>query len=374
LPLSIRTTVFVCVVLLSRPVGAQDQPPVSGAATNDGSGQWAPMGGIPVDQAGAGLRGYVLAGESTDVAEPGARQISIHAVAANNLYREETDNFSVSQRYETHTVALGYRHGFTLGRFPRFELGGQVQLTEGGSGFMNGLISGSERFLAWLTGVESAWNPLRSSEHVRPALGTLITRDGHPIYRAAGDASGFGDFSVVAKALLRDAAPSSTGTRVAARIAVNMSGKSEFTQGNFAGIGVSVDKKILQWAAFHGDVRATYVLDRVSQWSLPLKRVALGFSAGPELKLGRNSSANLQIDGSNTPYLPTGAAAFDRGYGDIAIGFSHRFISPQRHVVIQVYLRENMNLPFRIRWNADPDLSLGIKATIRSVPRRSSSP
>jgi len=33
--------------------------------------------------------------------------------------------------------------------------------------------------------------------------------------------------------------------------------------------------------------------------------------------------------------------------------------------VAQLYARENMNLPFRVRWNADPDLSVGIKFSIR---------
>jgi len=33
-------------------------------------------------------------------------------------------------------------------------------------------------------------------------------------------------------------------------------------------------------------------------------------------------------------------------------------------VTAQIYLRENMNLPFQVRWNTDPDLSVGLKATI----------
>jgi hypothetical protein len=366
LTLSIRTASFICVLLLARPAWAQDPLP---AGADAGLGQWTPMGRLPVDQAGAGRRGYVLAGESTEVAEPGASQISVHAVAANNFYREQTENLSISQRYETHTLALGYRRGFAARRFPRFELGGQIQLTEGDSGFMNGFISGTENFLAWLSGQESARNPLRRSGVTPPPLGTLVTKGGQPFYQGAGDSAGFGSFSVVAKALLRDGELSSTRTRVAVRAAATLSGKSEFTEGNFAGFGVSVDKKVLPWAAFHGDVRASLLLDRVSQLNLPLKRASLGFSAGPELRLSQNTSASAQIDGSTTPYLPTGTAAFDRGYGDITLGLSHRFRTTQRPIMAQVYLRENMNLPFRVRWNTDPDLSLGINVTVRSAAR-----
>jgi len=202
-----------------------------------------------------------------------------------------------------------------------------------------------------------------------PPLGTFVTKGGQPVYRAAGSGTGFGDVSLVAKALLLDGAPSSSDARVAARVGLNISGKSEFTAGNFAGVGVSLDKKILKWAAFHGDVRASFLLDRVSDWNLPLKRAAFGFSAGPELRLANNTSASAQIDGSTTPYVATGATAFERGYGDITLGLSHRFRAKQREVIAQAYLRENMNLPFRVRWNTDPDLALGIKITIRSGPR-----
>ena len=49
--------------------------------------------------------------------------------------------------------------------------------------------------------------------------------------------------------------------RVAGRVAVNVSGASQFTEGNFAGVGLSIEKKLTEWAAFNGDVRATIVLD-----------------------------------------------------------------------------------------------------------------
>ena len=70
---------------------------------------------------------------------------------------------------------------------------------------------------------------------------------------------------------------------------------------------------------------------------------------------------NLQIDGSTTPYLPTGTAAFDMAYGDVTLGLNHRFTAGRRPLLAQVYARENMNLPFQVRWNTDPDLSVGIK-------------
>jgi hypothetical protein len=126
-----------------------------------------------------------------------------------------------------------------------------------------------------------------------------------------------------------------------------------------------VDKKLAGWAAFHTDVRANLFLNRTSHWGLPLKRGSFAFSVGPELKLARNSSISLQIDGSTTPYQATGVVALDNDYGDITLGLGHRFAAGQRHLVAQIYARENMNLPFRVRWNADPDLSLGLKFTIR---------
>jgi hypothetical protein len=100
-------------------------------------------------------------------------------------------------------------------------------------------------------------------------------------------------------------------------------------------------------------------------WNLPLKGWAYGFSVGSELKLSTNSSFNLQVGGSSTPYAPTGTTAFDRGNGDITFGLAHRFRAGSRDITAHFYARENLNLPFRVRWNTDPDLSIGVKATIR---------
>src|SRR5262245_6059986 len=102
----------------------QNSSPSNAAALIDEFGQWEPLGPIPVDQAGAGRRGYVLPAETAEVAQPGADEISVHTVASNNFYREETSDFLISERYETHTLALGYRRGFKVDGLPRFELGG----------------------------------------------------------------------------------------------------------------------------------------------------------------------------------------------------------------------------------------------------------
>jgi len=375
--LSARTSSRICLLLLlsllllPRVVVGQDQSPAVAdrppVAADEGLGQWTPMGRLPVDQAGAGLRGYVMSGEGTDVAEPGGSQISVHAVAANNFYREQTGTFSISERYETHTLALSYRRGFRMSGVPRVEFGGQLQLIESDGGFLNGFISDGENFLAWATGQPSARNEFRRSATTQPALGTSLIDGGGLLYQARGTGAGLGDFSFVAKALLRDGVPASGRTRVAARVGVNVAGKSEFTSGNFAGVGVSVDRKVLGWMALHGDVRSTFLMDRESQWHLPLRRTTLAFSVAPEFRMTRRNSASIQFDGSTTPYRPTGTTAFDRGYGDITLGFSHRTQTARHQIVTQAYLRENMNLPFRVRWNTDPALSLGIKITIHSL-------
>jgi hypothetical protein len=350
--------------LSAKPVLAQEESRVLSSGV-EAPVEWEPLGAPPVDQAGGGRRGYVMAAEGTDVAEAGTDEISFHAVAANNFYREQAADLQISQRHETHTLAVGYRRGFKVGRFPLIELGGQIQLNERDNGFLNGFISKFETLWVSLTGIQSAKNHLREEAESPLALGTFVVKDGRSMYSAAGRSSGFGDFAIVVKALLREGAPSSRAGRVAARVALNVSGKSEFTAGNFVGIGASLERKLVNRAAFHGDVRATVALDRLSHLNLPLKRVSLGFSAGPELKLASNTSLSLQLDGSTTPYLRTGAGAFDNNYGSVTMGLGHRFSLGRRRLTAHLYARENMNLPFRIRWNIDPDLSLGFKITIR---------
>jgi hypothetical protein len=357
--------VFLLVLAIGQPVFAQD-----GAApsTPEVTSRWQPLGEVPVDQAGAGRRGYALAGESADVTAPGTHQISFHTVAANNFFREQTGDYLITQRYETHTMALDFRRGFKPRIGPRVELGAQVQLSERDSGFLNGFIAGFESLAFSMTGVQSAKTQLRNVGTPLP-LGTFVTKDGHAIYQGAGGGAGFGDFFFVAKALLRDAPAESGGTRIAARVGLNVSGKSEFAEGNFVGMGISLDKKLLSWAAFHGDVRTNIAMDTVSSWNLPLKRSTFGFSAGPEFRLSRESSVSVQIDGNTTPYLPTGTLAFDKDYGSITIGLGKRFKFGRTAVVSQIYARENMNLPFRVRWNTDPDASFGIKISLRPFGR-----
>ena len=316
---------------------------------------WEPFGLVPVDQAGAGRRGYVLPGESADVLDAGAKQLSVHTVGANDFYVEDRNGITISQRSEAHTLAIEFRRGFKLARWPRFEVGGQVQFAESDAGMLNGFISGFE---------DLVHAPLRSKVAVLQPLGTSVTRGGQLLYQSSGEGSGFGDVYLVAKAILRDAAPSSRATRVAARVAVNIAGASEFTGGNFAGVGLSVDRKVLQWMALHADVRGSFVIDRVSAWTLPLKRGVFAFSAGPELRLTQNTSLNLQVDGSTTPYQPTGSIGLDADYSDVAFGVSRRFTRGSHPVVAQVYARENMNMPFSVRWNTDPDFAIGFKLTI----------
>jgi hypothetical protein len=368
LPLSNRTLWCLAGLLLSaQPVFAQDAPPAAVELDGGGAVRWEPLGLLPVDQAGAGLRGYALAGDDASVSRPGTQRIGFHVVAANNFYEEQTSNLLISQRYETHTLALEYRRGFRLQGFPRFELGAQVQLTQQTNGFLNGFIATFEDLAAAVSWKESAKDRMPRSREVLPPFGTFITKDGRELYGRGSGGSGFGDFSIGAKALLRDAPPSSSQARVAARVALNIAGTPEFTKGNFAGAGVSLDKKLLPSLAFHGDLRANVFLDNVSQWGLPLKRGSLGFSAGTELKLTTNSSASLQIDGNTTPYLRTGTKGLDLGQGDITLGVGRRFSAGRNGVVVvQGYLRENMSFPFRVRWNTDPDLALGIKITVQA--------
>jgi hypothetical protein len=314
-----------------------------------------PFGPIPVDQAGAGRRGYSLPVESADVLDPGSQQVSIHNVSANDFYMEDGKSIAISQRSEAHTLALEFRRGFKPARWPRFEVGAQIQFVESDGGMLNGFITGFEDFVH---------APLRSKVTTLQPLGTTIARDGQLLYRSSGEGSGIGDVSLVAKAVLRDASPSSRDTRVSARVAVNVAGTSDFTVGNFAGVGLTVEKKVNSWLALYGDVRGNMVMDRVSAWTLPLKRGVFGFSMGPEFRLTDNTSLNLQFDGSTTPYQPTGSVALDAAYSDLAFGVNHRFTRGRHPVVAQFYARENMDMPFAVRWNTDPDFAVGIKLTI----------
>ena len=341
--MSQKVCVFILAALTARAAAAQEFRP------------WEPLGPIPVDQAGAGRRGYSLPGESADVLDPGSNQLSIHNVSANDFYIEDRNSITISQRSEAHTLAFEFRRGFKPAHWPRFEVGAQVQFAESDGGMLNGFIAGFEDFVH---------APLRSKVTVLQPLGTSVMRNGQLLYQSSGDGTGLGDVYLVAKAVLRDAAPSSRDTRVSARVAMNIAGTSDFTVGNFAGVGLTVEKKVNNRLALYADVRGNIVLDRLSAWTLPLKRGVFGFSMGPEFRVSDSTSLNLQFDGSTTPYQPTGSVGLDAAYSDVAFGVSHRFTSGRHPVVAQFYARENMDMPFAVRWNTDPDFAVGVKFTI----------
>src|SRR5262245_54876456 len=96
LRLFLSTCASLLALALGGPAFAQDDVP---SAPIETAGRWEPLGQVPVDQAGAGRRGYALPGESADVAEPGTNQIGLHMVAANNFFREQTNDFLITQRY-----------------------------------------------------------------------------------------------------------------------------------------------------------------------------------------------------------------------------------------------------------------------------------
>jgi hypothetical protein len=310
---------------------------------------------VPVDQAGGGGRGYALASDSSDVIRPGASQVSLQSVVSNYFYLESRNQLSISQRSETHTLAVEYRRGFGVRHWPRFEVGAQLQIQESDAGVLNGFITSFE---------DLVHASLRSRLPVPPALGMSITQQGQVMYHASANGAGFGDVSLVAKVALRDGDPTLRRTRVAVRVATNIAGTQMFTAGNFVGGGVSIDRKMFERAALHGDVRGSIPLDR-SHWSLPLNRGAMGYSLGPEFKLSRSTSLNLQVEGATTPYRTTGTIGLDANYGDLALGVNHRFTSRRGPVIVQFYARENMNLPFSVRWNTDPDFAIGAKLTLR---------
>src|SRR5262245_3636505 len=132
---SLRGTLLLMVALCTAAAAsAQDRPSTDAPPATVDALPWQPMGPLAVDRAGAGLRGYALPLDGTDVVQGSA--ISIHAITSNNFCNEQTNGFSITQRYETHAFALGYRRGFDTRHFPHFELGGQVQLIESDNGFL----------------------------------------------------------------------------------------------------------------------------------------------------------------------------------------------------------------------------------------------
>jgi hypothetical protein len=340
------TCVLTVLLLVARGANAQDR---------EGS-PWEPFGPAPVDEAGSAGRGYALGGEGSDVLKPGVSQLSLHNVFANYFYLENRGDFTISQRFEEHTLALDYQRGVRVRTWPRFELSAQLQVHESDAGILNGFITGFEDFVH---------APLRRNLPEPPPPGMSIVQNGRVVYQAPINGAGVGDLSLVVKAPLRDRDARSRATQVALRVAVNVRGASMFTAGNFVASGLSIGRKMTERIALHGDVRVSVPLDHMGVWHLPLKREVVAYSWGSEFRVANHTSFDVQVDNSTSPYHTTGSIGLDANYGNIDLAVSHRFTASGHHVIAQAYAQENMNMPFKVRWNMDPDLTIGLKFTIR---------
>lgn len=118
--------------------------------------------------------------------------------------------------------------------------------------------------------------------------------------------SGLGDVYAVAKIALLEGSVS-CAHRASRRVLRSTCRAAAFSEGRYLGMGLSLDQKLSEGAAYHIDIRATRVLDDLSPWNLPLRPWTYAFSVGPELRLPKSSSFNLQFDASSTPYRPASA-------------------------------------------------------------------
>ena len=218
-----RVYVLMIVVLGARAAMAQNL---------EASG-WAPIGPAPAE-ADSGGRGYVVADDTSDVLDPGVSEVSLDSGIANYFYLDNSRDVSISQRFETHTLALDYRRGVKLHKGPRLEWGAQLQVHESDGGILNGFITTFE---------DLVHASLRSKLAVPPPPGMSIIQNDRVVYQAPANSRGFGDVSLVVKAPLRDRDVRSRATRVAVRVSANVRGASTFTAGNFIGSGISIDQK-----------------------------------------------------------------------------------------------------------------------------------
>ena len=159
--------VSVFILLLAQTARGQEQT----APAQDTVSSWTPLGPAPVDQAGTDGRGYVLPMEDSTVTAARSNVFSIHAVAANYFYREQVNDFLVTQRYETRTIGLDYRRGFQLAGVPRFEIGGRLQLHQRNGGVLNGFIEGFENIWTSLTRQQVCEEHAANAGGVTPAAG-----------------------------------------------------------------------------------------------------------------------------------------------------------------------------------------------------------
>ncbi|HEX9743249.1 MAG TPA: DUF3187 family protein [Nitrospiraceae bacterium] len=268
-----------------------------------------------------------MPGDRAAVIPKGTLDVRIELAETSSVFRDTSAQNSASMHFETLRSGLFFRYGLT----DRLEVGLEIPAVHRYRGFMEGVITATERAT---TGLAPARNALGKSGYVYD-----FKKNGQPLFSGGEGDTGLGDITLSGKyrLLAEDARRPAVSARVALKVP---SGDEErfFGSGHpDLGVGLALEKTFFeQWVAY-GNVNGIFPTGKVSGLTL---KPAMSALAALEYLWTRDFSLVAQFDYYSSPFHGTGSPILDRGVTEVAAGFNYRLRS---HMLWQVYGVESVD-------------------------------
>ena len=268
-----------------------------------------------------------MPGDRAAVIPKGTLDVRIELAETSSVFRDTSAQNSASMHFETLRSGLFFRYGLT----DRLELGMEIPALHRYRGFMEGVITATERAT---TGLAPARNALGKSGYVYD-----FKKNGQTLFSGGEGDTGLGDITLSGK--YRLLAENAHRPAVSARVALKVpSGDEErfFGSGHADfGVGAAFEKTLFeQWVAY-GNVNGIFTTGKVSGLSM---KPAMSALAAVEYLWTGDFSLVAQFDYYSSPFHGTGSPILDRGVTEVAAGFNYRLRS---HMLWQVYGVESVD-------------------------------
>lgn len=286
-----------------------------------------------------------IPGDRANVVPKGTLDLRLEVAETAAIYRETSEQASITAKFETLRNGLFMRYGVT----DKLEVALEVPVLYRYRGFMEGMIKAVERATTGLAPARKALSGVGYAYNV--------TRGGQTVVRGSEGAVGLGDTTMMAK--YQVLSETSTLPAVAVRAAVKLptgeeseyfgSGSPDF------GIGLAAEKSFAGRWILYANVNGVFPTGKIG--GMPLQPTLSGLAA-VEYLWTENFSLTLQFDYYSPPFHGVGLKALDKGVTELVTGFNYR-LSPLW--LWQVYGVENTDL---ITGSA-PDFTLATLFTYR---------
>jgi hypothetical protein len=289
-----------------------------------------------------------LFGDRATVLRPGALDIRIELTETNSIFQEETNPpfFALTRaavKVETLRSGLFLRYGLTK----RFEVGMELPLLYRYPGFMEGLITATERATTGLTAARSAMKGA--------GYAFMVSRDNRTLFQGGDGAVGLGDLTLISKYQLLVRSDSTPG--VSLRFAIKApTGDPARTFGSGhpdVGLGMAAEQGIGERWVLYANANGVFPTGDVA--GLDLRPTFSGLAAAEYLWSAR-ASLVMQFQYYSSPFHDTGIKLLDRGITEAAVGLNYKL---RPNLLWQVYGVENIDFIT----GAAPDFTLSTVMT-----------